>query len=82
MVRKISMELLKENFEKLAQEIIVQAAKDYRDALRILKNDPENYEAKEDVRQVEKFFLGDFYAKLTDVPGETLIKKLREEMHI
>ena len=79
---EISVELLKENFEKLAQEIIVQAAKDYRDALRILKNDPENYEAKEDVRQVEKFFLGDFYAKLTTVPGEFLIKKLRKEMRV
>jgi len=77
---KISVDLLKENFEKLAQEIVVQAAKDYRDALRILNKDPENYEAKEDARQVERFFLGDFYAKLTTVPGEFLIKKLREEM--
>lgn len=80
MAGKIAVELLKENFEKLAQEIIVQAAKDYRDALRILKNDPENCIASADAKQVEKFFLGEFYAKITTIPGEVLIEKLREEM--
>ena len=75
-------ERLKENYERLAQEIIVQAARDYRDALRILKKDPENFLAGLEARQIEAFFRGRFYEILTKVPGELLIQKLREEIGI
>ena len=43
-------DMLIKKLQHLAKEIIVQAAKDYRDALRILKNDPENCIASADQR--------------------------------
>lgn len=80
--RTVLADRLKENYERLAQEIIVQAARDYRDALRILKNDPENFLAGLEAKQVEEFFRGSFYEVLTKVPGELLIRKLREEIGV
>jgi len=78
----ISVEVLKENFENLAQKIIVLAAEDYRTALKILKRSPGNFEAQADVRELELFFRGTFYGKLTELPGEVLIRKLRKEIGV
>lgn len=55
-------------YEKLANAIIMQAAKDYRNT-----NNPS------DIASIERFFRSDWFSALTSVDPEFLIKRLREE---
>jgi len=66
-------------YQELANAIIILAAKDYRSALRRLKKDGENRAAEDELRSIERFFRSPWYEMLTDVDGEYLIRKLREE---
>ena len=66
-------------YEKLANGIVIQAAKDYRTALRKLKRNPRNQLAKAEADSIERFFRSDWYKSLTEVDGEMVLQKLREE---
>ena len=66
-------------WENLANSIILQAVKDYREARKKLKKRPKNEDAKLMISDCEAFFRSDWYRALTDVDGEMLIRKLREE---
>lgn len=55
-------------YEKLANAIIMQAAKDYR-----------NTNNSSDIASIERFFRSDWFSVLTSVDPEFLIKRLREE---
>ena len=69
-----------EPYEQLANSIVLQAVKDYREALKKLKKRP-NYEpAKNMKKEVERFFRSDWYRELTSVDGNILIKKLKSEV--
>lgn len=46
-------------YEKLANAIVIQAAKDYRTALRKLKRNPRNHLAKGEAESIERFFRSD-----------------------
>ena len=67
-------------YESLANAIILQAAKDYRAARKKQKYHPKNKDAKLMVEDLEKFFRSDWFAQLTDVNGEMLIRRLKEEV--
>lgn len=67
-------------YEQLANAIILQAVKDYRDALKKLKKRPRYEPAKYTITEVERFFHSDWYRELTSVDGNFLIKKLRTEV--
>ena len=71
-----------DSYEKLANAIILQAVKDYRGALRILKKHPESISAKSTRDEVERFFRSGWYQVLTEVDGEMLIRRLQEEAGI
>ena len=66
-------------WHSLANAIVIQAAKDYRVALRRLRRNPNNKSALSEIVDLERFFRSEWYAALTNVPGELLIKKLKEE---
>lgn len=66
-------------YEKLANAIVIQAAKDYRTVLRKLKRNPRNQLAKAEADSIERFFRSDWYKCLTEVDGEMVLRKLREE---
>ena len=66
-------------YQELANAIVVMAAKDYRHALRIQHRDPDSQAARIKIDEIERFFRSEWYRLLTDVDGEMLIKKLREE---
>ena len=57
-----------ENYEKLAEAIILQAVKDYRDSC--------SYQMR---CSIERFFRSEWFMVLTTLDGEMLIKRLREE---
>lgn len=67
-------------YQRLANAIILQAVKDYRDALERLRYAPNDKSAKYDKRSVEKFFRSDWFGILTYLDGELLLKKLKEEV--
>ena len=64
-------------YESFANAIITTAAKDYMAALKILKKSPAN--AKSTVTECERFFRSSWYAALTSMDSEFLIRRLREE---
>ncbi len=67
-------------YERLANAIILQAVKDYRLALKKLNKHPESSKALYIKKEVEQFFHSDWYASLTTVNPEILIRKLNEEV--
>ncbi|WP_353852822.1 hypothetical protein [Dehalobacter restrictus] len=67
-------------YEQLANAIILQAVKDYRDALKKLNKRPRYDPAKDMISEVERFFHSDLYRELTSVDGNFLIKNLRLEV--
>jgi hypothetical protein len=54
--------------ENLATGIIVQACKDYREALKL--------DDKQSIAEIERFFRSEWYKMLTSIDGEYLIAKL------
>ena len=66
-------------YENLANAIVLQTVKDYRDALKRLKKKPGNQAAMSEAMECERFFHSGWYKTLTSVDGEYLIQKLREE---
>ena len=60
--------LYQENYEKLANAIILQAVRDYRNCC--------SYQMR---CSIERFFRSDWFMVLTNLDGEKLIKKLQEE---
>lgn len=66
-------------YERLANAIVVQAAKDYLTNLRKLKRNPGSSSAKHEIRTLERFFRSQWYQTLTSVDGEYLINRLRKE---
>lgn len=70
---------MRREYEDLANAIIIQAVKDYRDALHILVRHPENKVAKAEKRSIEYFFRSPWFTVLTNLNGQILIKQIKEE---
>ena len=74
------MVYLQENWENLSNAIIFSAVKDYAKAYKRLLRHPDNKSAQEEVRKLERFFFGEWYAKLTDLDPHYLLDRLKEEI--
>ena len=71
---------MNDSYERLANSIVLQAVKDYRNALKKMKKHLNNERALYTKNEVERFFRSDWYASLTTVDPEMLIKRLNEEV--
>lgn len=69
-------------YENLANAIVLSAVDDYRRALRRLSKNPDSKMALADVESLESFFRSSWYAALTSVEGEFLIRKIRVEYNL
>ena len=67
-------------YENLANRIIIQAADDYRSALRKLSRNPYSENAKVRKKEIELFFRSDEFRMLTRVDCEMLIRRLKSEV--
>lgn len=65
------LEMAEEPFQNLANAVVAIAADDYRSALT--KNN------KKEQKEIEDFFLSDWYKTLTKIHGQTMICCLRRE---
>lgn len=72
--------LAEDPYERLTNAIILQAASDYRVALKKIKARPKNREAIDEALRIERFFRSDWYQALTSVDGEYLIERLQDEV--
>lgn len=66
-------------YENLANAIIQTAATDYRAAMRRLCKNHANYAAASEAAELERFFRSAWYEMLTDLDGEYLLGRLRQE---
>ncbi len=69
-----------DGYERLANAIVILAAKDYRDALKKIKKNPHNRDAMDTAMQCERFFDSQWFSVLTEVDGGWLKEKLRREV--
>ena len=67
-------------FEELANAIIVQACRDYREALITLKRFPRDTQARATVSGCESFFRSEWFDILTNLDGEVLMKRIKREV--
>ena len=65
--------------QRLANAIIMQAVKDYKRAYKLYRHHPDSSVYKADVAHFVRFFTGPWYAVLTEVDGEYLLKRLNEK---
>lgn len=66
-------------YEQLANAIVEQAAKDWRDAVNRLGKDASNRRAQAIRLETESFFVSDWFKALTGLDGRALLTKLKEE---
>ncbi|MBQ7574877.1 MAG: hypothetical protein IJT23_11600 [Clostridia bacterium] len=62
---------LNKNYQMLADAIIMQAVKDYR-----------NSDCTQVQNSIENFFRSEYFAAICELDGERLIKRLRQERMI
>lgn len=68
--------------EEFANGIIIQAADDYRKAMKDLWLCPRNRKALEVKEDCESFFKSKYFNLLTTISGTWLMKKLKEEFEM
>lgn len=71
-----------DQFEGLANAIIIQAAADYRLALKQLRQNPLFQPAIRMSYEVERFFRSDWFSILTCINGMELLARLKTEVEI
>ena len=80
---------MQNGYTALAQAIIVQACKDYREELLWLKmhkpiipedeEDAKYIEHKAEARSLEEFFRSGWFSTLSDLDGQYLMNRIRKE---
>ncbi len=69
-------------YEELINAIVTQAAHDYIKALKQLKGNPRYWAALQKKKEIERFFLSDWYGMLTKVDPEYLLEQLRKTVRL
>lgn len=69
-----------DGYAQLGNAIILQAVRDYRDAIKKLKRFPYDDSAQCVKSEVESFFRGGLFSVITELSPEMLIRKLNEEV--
>ena len=66
-------------YGNLANAIIVQAAKDYRKALKLIRKKETADDAIDTKHEVERFFFSEWFLCLTNVDPKYILDRLQEE---
>ena len=68
--------MMDDPYVNLANAIVLQAARDYRGALRQLKRNQQFTTAKHTIREIERFFHSQWFHFLTEIDPDDLIHQL------
>lgn len=69
-----------DSYERLANAIVLQAAKDYRTALKRVARRPKDRDGLATKNECERFFRSGWFGILTGIDPEMLMKKLQMEV--
>ncbi len=69
-----------DSYEKLANAIVLQAAKDYRTALKRVARHPKDRDGLAAKNECERFFRSGWFGILTGIDPEMLMRKLQMEV--
>ena len=64
-------------WQELANAIVLQAVKDYKAARRTLRKTPDSKPAKAMIRECNRFFHGRWYEMLTNIDPECLLRSVQ-----
>ena len=67
-----------DGYQELANAIVAQAGWDYMEALKILRQNPDNRDAVKAKIQIERFMRSGWFGALTNADPDYLIHKMRE----
>lgn len=67
-------------YEKLTNAIVLQAAKDYRTALKRVARHPKDRDGLAAKNECERFFRSGWFGILTEIDSEMLMRKLQMEV--
>ena len=67
-------------YEELANAIVLQAVRDYREAVKKLSRRRKNRDAQFTKEECLRFFRSKWFSQLTDLDPEFLIRRLDEEV--
>lgn len=71
-------------YRELANEIILTAVNDYKRAKNTLKkkklDDLKRFRASDDLESIERFFRSGWFTRLTNIDGELILERLKNEM--
>ena len=65
---------------ELANAIILQAVKDYRDLWTVLSANPKDRKAKRELKKSEEFFPSTYFTTLTDLDGAKLLEDIQDDL--
>lgn len=68
------------NYEPLKKAVVMQAVRDYRQAICQLQKNPNNTKARMMKQDCETFFLSKHFSLFTDLNGEYLLARLSKEV--
>ena len=66
-------------YQALANAIIIQAAKDYKRVLRVIKKHPGSQAAMDEAKKLERFFHSRWYGVLTEVNPDYLMRQIQRK---
>ena len=69
-----------DSYERLANAIVLQAAKDYRTALKRVARRPKDRDGLATKNECERFFRSGWFGILTGLDPEMLMRKLQMEV--
>ncbi len=67
-------------YVELRDAIILLAVKDWRSAMSRLRKNPNSLSAQHTRSDTERFFLSQWFGVLTQINGEELLRRLKEEL--
>lgn len=65
----------------LANAIILQAVRDYKNCYTALLRNPKSSAARYEVKALRSFFLGGYFEALTDLSGKAILEHLEKELN-
>lgn len=76
------MTAIDECYQSLANAIILQAVKDFRRCIKIVKRNGRNKEvAVKEMREIVEFIKSPWFKSLTNLEPQILLRKLKEEVN-
>ena len=69
-----------DSYQALGNAVVLQAVKDYRDAVKKLSRGKTNHAAEQTKKECERFFQSSHFNVFTELEGNMILSKLEQEV--